>query len=129
VPVTPMPRRAPAPVPVSVSAPHADSDRLTARSDIQSSALSELRGLYQPAFTPEVAPPAEVPSGGLTRRTARAVDEDATTTITPAPAAPVRTRSAAEVRGMLSGFRAGVERGRGSADATDPADTTETPTS
>jgi hypothetical protein len=89
---------------------------MTARSDLQSSALSELRGLYAPSFTPEVAPPVVAPSGGLTRRTPKSVDDGAAATA--APAQPARTRSAAEVRGMLSGFRAGVERGRG-ADGTD----------
>jgi hypothetical protein len=91
---------------------------MTARSDLHSSALSELRGLYAPSFTPEVAPPVEaVPSGGLTRRTPKSVDDGAVASA--APAQPARTRSAAEVRGMLSGFRAGVERGRGSTDSTD----------
>jgi hypothetical protein len=91
-------------------------DRI-ARSDLHSSALSELRGLYAPAsFTPEVAPPVAAPSGGLTRRTPKSVDDGAAASA--APAQPARTRSAAEVRGMLSGFRAGVERGRGS-DGTD----------
>jgi hypothetical protein len=95
-----------------------DLDRMTARSDLHSSALSELRGLYAPSFTPEVAPPVEAaPSGGLARRTPKSVDEDAVASV--APAQPARTRSAAEVRGMLSGFRAGVERGRGSADSSD----------
>jgi hypothetical protein len=101
---------------------------------MHSSALSELRGLYAPSFTPEVAPPVATPSGGLTRRTPKAVDDGAAASA--APAQPARTRSAAEVRGMLSGFRAGVERGRGtdSTDSTDSSGTTDsaasdTPTS
>ena len=97
---------------------------MTARSDLHSSALSELRGLYAPSFTPEVAPPVEAaPSGGLTRRTPKSVDDGAVASA--APAQPARTRSAAEVRGMLSGFRAGVERGRGSADSIDSTDSTD----
>ena len=107
-----------------VGSDKSDLDRMTARSDLHSSALSELRGLYAPSFTPEVAPPVEaVPSGGLTRRTPKSVDDGAVASA--APAQPARTRSAAEVRGMLSGFRAGVERGRGSADSTDRTDRTD----
>jgi len=100
-------------------------DRI-ARSDLHSSALSELRGLYAPAsFTPEVAPPVAAPSGGLTRRTPKSVDDGAAASA--APAQPARTRSAAEVRGMLSGFRAGVERGRSTegSDSTDSTDSTD----
>jgi hypothetical protein len=119
----PLPERASVGATASASAATASGgsdgelDRMTARSDLQSSALSELRGLYAPSFTPEVAPPVVAPSGGLTRRTPKSVDDGAAATA--APAQPARTRSAAEVRGMLSGFRAGVERGRGSADSTD----------
>jgi len=148
-----MPRRAPAPLPLAAAplperasvgaaspasavpagsdrdagSDRSDSDRI-ARSDLHSSALSELRGLYAPSFTPEVAPPVAAPSGGLTRRTPKSVDDGAAASA--APVQPARTRSAAEVRGMLSGFRAGVERGRStegsdSTDSTDgsPADT------
>jgi len=99
-------------------------DRI-ARSDLHSSALSELRGLYAPSFTPEVAPPVAAPSGGLTRRTPKSVDDGAAASA--APAQPARTRSAAEVRGMLSGFRAGVERGRSTegSDSTDSTDSTD----
>jgi len=84
--------------------------------------LSELRGLYEPSFTPVVAPPApeEAPAGGLVRRTPKAATEAAGPPPPPAP----RTRNAAEVRGMLSGFRAGVERGRGSDLEAAPADST-----
>jgi hypothetical protein len=97
---------------------------MTAQSDLQSSALSELRGLYAP-FTPEVAPPVAAPTGGLARRTPKAATDD--TTPASAPAQPARSRSAAEVRGMLSGFRAGVERGRGGDASADHID--DTPTS
>jgi hypothetical protein len=126
-----MPRRTPAQVPVAATAPLPgrtpaaeaaaapapafppalpDLDRMAAQAELHSSALSELRGLYEPSFTPVVAPPAteEPAGGGLTRRTPKAAAADAGP---PAPP-PARTRSAAEVRGMLSGFRAGVERGR-----------------
>jgi hypothetical protein len=98
---------------------------MTARSDLHSSALSELRGLYAPSFTPEVAPPVAAPSGGLTRRTPKSVDDGAAASAVPTQ--PARTRSAAEVRGMLSGFRAGVERGRGtdSPDSTDISDSSD----
>ena len=104
-----------------------DSDRI-ARSDLHSSALSELRGLYAPSFTPEVAPPVAAPSGGLTRRTPKSVDDGVAASA--APTQTARTRSAAEVRGMLSGFRAGVERGRStegsdSSDSTDNTDSTD----
>jgi hypothetical protein len=109
---------------VSGGSDRSELDRMTARSDLQSSALSELRGLYAPSFTPEVAPPVVAPSGGLTRRTPKSVDDGAAATA--APAQPARTRSAAEVRGMLSGFRAGVERGRGSADSADGTSTDST---
>jgi hypothetical protein len=77
------------------------------RSDLASTALSELRGLYEPSFVPTGTP--EEPKGGLARRTPK--DTPAADT-TAAPARPSRHRSANEVRGMLSGFRAGVERGR-----------------
>lgn len=86
-------------------------DRFAARSELAASALSELRGLYEPTYTP-AAQPAAAPAG-LTRRTPRASQPGPA----PAPAGPSqrRGRDAAEVRGMLSGFRAGVERGRSGA--------------
>ena len=126
-----MPRRAPAQVPVAASAPLPgrtpavpaaptpdavvppvlpDLDRVAAQAQMHSSALSELRGLYEPSFTPAVAPAAaeEPANGGLTRRTPKAATAD----VGPPPPPPARTRTASDVRGMLSGFRAGVERGR-----------------
>ena len=132
-PVAPMPRRAPAqlPAPVlsaaSVTSSLPELDRVSAQSDLQASALSELRGLYEPVFTPEESPAAapEAAAGGLARRTPKATADDTDTDGT-APAdgpARVRSRTANDVRGMLSGFRAGVERGRGAADATSPAPT------
>ena len=87
----------------------ADLDRLAARSQMASNALSELRGLYEPSFTPSATPVAASPAG-LTRRMPKAPDAPATAR--QQAAAPARPRTAKEVRGMLSGFRAGVERGR-----------------
>jgi hypothetical protein len=114
------------PVPSSVPAPSApseDLDRMAARSDLASTALSELRGLYEPTFAPEVQrPAADTADAGLARRTPKA----SAPAPAPAPAVgPAETRpsrrTASEVRGMLSGFRAGVERGRAPQDAsTDP---------
>jgi hypothetical protein len=90
---------------------------------MHSSALSELRGLYEPSFSPRTAPA----SGELIRRTRKS---DQTETTAPAPAAaPPRARDAAQVRGMLAGFRAGVERGRGSATEPTSDDDPTTPTS
>jgi hypothetical protein len=83
---------------------------MTARSDLQSSALSELRGLYAPSFTPTPAP---VAAEGLARRTPKA--GEAPSAEPAASSVPRRARNASDVRGMLSGFRAGVERGRGTA--------------
>ena len=117
-----------APVP-TVSAPAAAEPvrPVAAEADLTASALSELRGLYEPSFAPTSAPsPAAAgngSTGGLARRTPKAVaGSPASAPATPPP--PSRTRSAAEVRGMLSGFRAGVERGRGSAPADLPDDDT-----
>jgi signal transduction histidine kinase len=91
-----------------------DLEQLAAASRLQSEALTELSRLYAPSYAPTTAP-----SGGLTRRTPRA--PAATPEPVPAPAAAPggatdaeRPRNASEVRGMLAGFRAGVERGRSS---------------
>jgi hypothetical protein len=94
---------------VPAVAPEADLDQqygLT--SDLQASALSELRGLYEPSFSPTAAPAATQP-GELARRTPRAAQAEPVNDVS---GAPRRTRNAQDVRGMLSGFRAGVERGR-----------------
>ena len=91
--------------------PSDDLERLAARSELASSALSELRGLYEPSFTPVTVPQPTAP-GELVQRTPKAADVPAPNAAAPTP---VRGRNAAEVRGMLSGFRAGVERGRGTA--------------
>jgi hypothetical protein len=93
---------------------------MTAASDLHSSALSELRGLYAPSFTPTPAPAV---GEGLARRTPKSGDVPAAGPAPTTVPVPRRARSASDVRGMLSGFRAGVERGRGSADdATDATD-------
>lgn len=78
---------------------------------MHSSALSELRGLYEPSFAPTNG---SSTAAALTRRTPKAAEVE-TSTEAPAPA-PARSRDAAQVRGMLSGFRAGVARGRDTAD-------------
>ncbi|HEU4912521.1 MAG TPA: nitrate- and nitrite sensing domain-containing protein [Actinomycetes bacterium] len=113
-------RQQSAPVPVGVTAaavdaavPSAPAESSGGRSDLASSALSELRGLYEPSFTPAPARPAATTSAdtGLARRTPRATSAPAPL-VSAGPTPPARHRSASEVRGMLSGFRAGVERGR-----------------
>jgi hypothetical protein len=117
-----LPSRAAVSTPVPATpAPVEELDRMTARSDLASSALSELRGLYEPAFVPAVQrPAAAAEDAGLVRRTPKAAPSVATA---PAAARPTRQRSATEVRGMLSGFRAGVERGRAPQDdQNDPTD-------
>jgi hypothetical protein len=96
----------PAPVDTGPAAGVSELERMTARSDLQSSALSELRGLYAPSFAPTPAP---VAAEGLARRTPKAGEAP---TAEPAASVPRRARNASDVRGMLSGFRAGVERGR-----------------
>ena len=100
----------PAPVDPGPAAGVSELERMTARSDLQSSALSELRGLYAPSFTPTPAP---VAAEGLARRTPKAGEAPASEAA--AASVPRRARNASDVRGMLSGFRAGVERGRGAA--------------
>jgi len=94
-------------------------DGFAARSELAASALSELRGLYEPTYAPAATPAASTPAG-LTRRTPRASQQQTA----PAPLAPAqrRGRDAAEVRGMLSGFRAGIERGRSGASSTAAAE-------
>ncbi len=103
---------APVEPPAPVEHPSADLDRMAAQAEMHQSALSALRGLYEPSFTP-VPQQAPTAPAGLSRRTPKAATEVPDPREGAAP--PPRARSAAEVRGMLSGFRAGVERGRGSA--------------
>jgi hypothetical protein len=123
-----LPSRAPVDSPVPAPpAPSQDLDRMAARSDLASSALSELRGLYEPSFAPAVQRPAAPDDSGLARRTPKAAAPAPAPAQAAAPAGPrpARQRSATEVRGMLSGFRAGVERGRAPQDdQTGPTDQT-----
>jgi hypothetical protein len=123
----------PRPVPVSASAASQSAsvtgslpsrqtsehlDRIESDAQQHSDALSELRGLYAPSYTPPVVDEVPLEATGLTRRSPKATEVE----VAPATAAPTgRQRTAAEVRGMLSGFRSGVERGRSA-----PAETTET---
>ncbi|MGH8892724.1 MAG: sensor histidine kinase [Actinomycetes bacterium] len=112
------PRRQAAAVPVGAVGAVGGVDHLQARADLASSALSELRGLYAPSFAPATGRPVEkAADAGLTRRTPKSAPSSSApvpTTATP------RERTANDVRGMLSGFRAGVERGR--APQSDAAD-------
>ncbi|MFP5334917.1 MAG: nitrate- and nitrite sensing domain-containing protein [Actinomycetes bacterium] len=113
---------APAPVPVA-AVPGADgmAEVLRQRSALASEALTELSRLsaYSPAAV-DAKPPAT-----LTRRTPASTP--AAQVAEPRPAsAQRRTRNAADVRSMLSGFQAGVARGRTS--PTDPDTTTAPPT-
>jgi hypothetical protein len=101
---------------------------------LHSAALSELRGLYEPTYAP---PAGSVPTA---RRTPAASAPPAAPAApakpasTPTATAPRRDRNPDDVRGMLSGFRAGVARGRTSAPGTTdgaqpgtPADTPPAP--
>ncbi|MGH8969521.1 MAG: nitrate- and nitrite sensing domain-containing protein [Actinomycetes bacterium] len=97
-------------------------DEVSAR--LHSDALSELRGLYEPKYAGGEGA-AEPVVEALVRRSPKPVapDDDAPSTAD-VNGTPRRTRNATEVRGMLSGFRAGVERGR-SVPAGGPAGTAE----
>jgi hypothetical protein len=122
MPVGALPTRRSATPDVPVQqAPSDGADTLAARSDLASSALSELRGLYEPTFAPARQESADADGGGLARRTPKSAEAAASA---PTPARPSRHRSANEVRGMLAGFRAGVERGR-----TPQPESTDDPTS
>jgi hypothetical protein len=100
-----------------VSATMSELDQLALNAELQKSALSELRSLYEPAYQGP-APVAEAPVG-LIRRQRRAVEP--VVEVEQQPEASSRSRDAGQVRGMLSGFRAGVERGR-SATSDEPHD-------
>jgi hypothetical protein len=88
------------------------ADVLRQRSALASEALTELSRLsaYSPAAV-ESKPPAT-----LSRRTPASTPA---AQVAPPPPAPAnrRGRNAADVRSMLSGFQAGVERGRTSPTA------------
>jgi hypothetical protein len=90
-----------------VSAAMSELDQLALNAELQKSALSELRSLYEPAHQ-GAAPAAD--AAGLIRRQRRVVEPVVETE--QLPETPTRERDAVQVRGMLSGFRAGVERGR-----------------
>ncbi|HEX5532175.1 MAG TPA: nitrate- and nitrite sensing domain-containing protein [Actinomycetales bacterium] len=92
-------------------------DALRQRSALASEALAELSMLssYSPASM-ESKPPST-----LTRRTPAATPA-AQVAPKPAPAATRRARNAADVRSMLSGFQAGVARGRTSPDGAGEGD-------
>jgi hypothetical protein len=104
-----------------VSATMSELDQLALNAELQKSALSELRSLYEPAHQ-GAAPAAD--AAGLIRRQRREVD--LVVENEQLPEAPPRERDAVQVRGMLSGFRAGVERGRTATSeeqrAVDPGD-------
>lgn len=68
--------------------------------------MAELTSMSAWSYTPEVAPAA---TAALTRRTASTPADPGHAAPSTAPATK---RSAEQVRGVLSGFRAGVERGR-----------------
>jgi hypothetical protein len=78
----------------------------------------------EPATAADTTP---VPVQALARRTPRA--QVAPTPTPVVPAAPSRPRTASDVRGMLSGFRAGVERGRTTPAATGQGSDEPDPTS
>jgi hypothetical protein len=106
-----LPRReqAPAVEPIVPSESPAEYEQrmLRERSAIASEALSELSRLsgYQPAAVESRN------SESLARRTPQSTP-GVTPTPTSAAEVPHRERNATDVRSMLSGFRAGVERGR-----------------
>jgi hypothetical protein len=96
------------PVPTTVQARHELEERqLRERSAIASEALSELSRLS--GYRPEAVENRGQDS--LTRRTPMSTPGTQPSAEAPAPV-PHRERSATDVRSMLSGFRAGVERGR-----------------
>ncbi len=94
---------APAPVPQPIG------DVLRQRSALASEALTELSRLstYRPAVEPQ-APVA------LARRTPASTPAAVLPTSRPPAGAGRRSRTASDVRSMLSGFQAGAERGRSS---------------
>lgn len=75
-------------------------------------ALSELTRLHATTYTPPAMQHvAEQTPGGLTRRTPKRPAEPVADAAD-SPVTAARPRSADDVRGLLAGFRAGVERGR-----------------
>jgi hypothetical protein len=108
----PLTRRQPAAVGADVAgAARGGDDFMATRSALASQALSELSRLNSSSYTP-AAVVGERPAP-LTRRVPRS-SPAAEVPEEPTPASGRRrTRSADDVRNRLSGFRAGVERGRG----------------
>lgn len=106
---TPPVRRTPEDAPVQ-SAPIVTG---AASSGFAAEALSELSRLqaYRPATMATSESGSATPST-LVRRQAGATPAGQLPPPKPQPSAPRRSRSAADVRSMLSGFQAGVERGR-----------------
>ncbi len=115
----PAPTGEPAPEVTPTQAVQGAGDVLRQRSAMASIALSELSALS--SYRPEAgnAPASGSPAAPLTRRTRGATAAaEVTQTSAAVPNRPGRT--AADVRSMLSGFQAGVQRGR----ATDSAPAT-----
>ncbi|MGL5830238.1 MAG: hypothetical protein ACRC0L_11805, partial [Angustibacter sp.] len=81
--------------------------QLSRQSEIAANMLSELSSA---SYTPPTVQTAEVPT--LTRRTPLATEAGKIAEPTEPVGNPRGTRNATDVRTMLSGFRAGVERGR-----------------
>ena len=120
----PLPTRSPAqPLTGLVGTPSADLGQLAASPGGQAAALAEPEIVYAPS---QPAPPTRaplatgpVPAGALARRV-RQPEGAAAEPLGALPepiVASERTRTASDVRGMLSGFREGIERGRSTAAA------------
>ncbi len=90
-------------------------ESVAAGAQIASAAFAELSTLsnssYAPKFAPGTVPEAASSNAGLVRRQPKHEAPAPATPLTAAPAAAPR-RDAESVRSTLSGFRAGVERGR-----------------
>jgi hypothetical protein len=89
-----------------------DAERISAGAELASAALTELSRLSASSYTPAVTPAPRSSGTSLTRRAPREAPQETEEPV----ASPSRQRTAEEVRGMLSGFRTGVERGRTSSD-------------
>ena len=121
-PATSSPAPVPAPEPVAAPEPvpalagsDGMADVLRQRSALASEALTELSRLsaYSPAAVDSAAP------ASLARRTPASTPAAQVAPARPASAGPRRSRNAADVRSMLSGFQAGVTRGRTSPSDSD----------
>lgn len=125
-PATAAPQQASPELPPALEAMRADAYQpdmadIAAGAQLASAALAELSQISQ-GYAPAIAQPEE---GGLVRRTPKKVIADGADSLAAAAAlasrGPARDRDAKEVRGMLSGFRAGVERGRTGSDNPTPS--------